>query len=199
MIAYVESNFVLEIVLGQEQATGAEALLALAENGTIDLVIPSLSLAEPFATVTQRQRARRKLVNDLTAALRDLRRSAPYQSQAMLLESALTGLASIAGHESAMLDDVLRRVLAIARIVEFDSARFAQSLAYRPRYGLDAKDGLISASVVSDLARQSQADLKCFTTRNSKDFDAPDIVTELNGHNCRLFFSFDEAVRYCMP
>jgi hypothetical protein len=79
MIAYIESNFVLEIVLGQEQAGSAESLLQLAENGIITLVAPSLALAEPFATITQRERTRRKLVNDISSMLQDLQRSTPYQ------------------------------------------------------------------------------------------------------------------------
>lgn len=36
MIAYVESNFVLEIVLEQEGSNAAKEMLALAENGTIE-------------------------------------------------------------------------------------------------------------------------------------------------------------------
>jgi hypothetical protein len=61
MIVYVESNFVLEIALGQEQATSAEALLAFSESRSIELVLPSLTLTEPFSTVTHRDCDRRKL------------------------------------------------------------------------------------------------------------------------------------------
>lgn len=37
MIVYVESNFILEIVLKQQHAASAEAVLQLAEMGKIDL------------------------------------------------------------------------------------------------------------------------------------------------------------------
>jgi len=42
LTVYVESNFVLEAALGQEQLEAAEALLALAERGAIKLAyVPS--------------------------------------------------------------------------------------------------------------------------------------------------------------
>ena len=51
MTVFVESNFVLEIALGQEQAAAAEAILQLAEHGTLNLRIPAFALSEPFSTV----------------------------------------------------------------------------------------------------------------------------------------------------
>jgi predicted nucleic acid-binding protein len=199
MIAYVESNFVLEIALGQEQATSAESLLVLAEGGSLNLVIPSLALAEPFATITQRERARRRLTNEITATLRDLQRSAPHQGEALLVANAVIGLANIAGREYTRLNSVIQRLLAAARVIELNGSRFALALADQPRYGLSPQDSIIYASVVSDLQMHQPADPKCFITRNSRDFDAPDIVAELDGYNCRLFFSFEEGLRYCTP
>lgn len=43
MIVYVESNFILEIALEQNQAIAAEAILALAENGSITLALPAFT------------------------------------------------------------------------------------------------------------------------------------------------------------
>lgn len=199
MIAYVESNFVLEMVLGQEQAASAESLLALSESGALDLVLPSFALAEPFATITQRGRQRRKLVNDISRTLEDLQRSAPYQSEATLVATAVSGLANITGREYASLHSVIQRLLAVASIVELESARFAQALAYQAQYGLSPQDSIMYASVVSDLQMRPPADPKCFMTRNSRDFDAPDIVAELSGYRCQLVFSFEEGLRYCTP
>jgi predicted nucleic acid-binding protein len=198
MIVYVESNFLLEIVLGQEQATSAEALLDLAEHRGIDLVLPSFAFAEPFATVTQRERTRRKLGLDISGILRDLKRSAPYYSEAAIVESAIAGLASIAGREYAKLNDTSQRLLAAAQLRDIDSNIFAQALAYQTRFGLSPQDSIVYAVVVSDLQRRLP-DPKCFITKNSRDFDDPDIVTELQRYNCRLFFSFEDGLRFCTP
>jgi hypothetical protein len=43
---YVETNFLIEIVLQQAEAASCELLLRSAERGTLDLVVPSLALFE---------------------------------------------------------------------------------------------------------------------------------------------------------
>ena len=43
MIVYVESNFVLEIALLQEEHEGCAAIIDLSESKSIDLVIPGFS------------------------------------------------------------------------------------------------------------------------------------------------------------
>lgn len=63
MIVYVESNFVLEIALEQREASSAEAILGLAENGEIELAIPAVALAEPFSKLGYRN-VDRKTVAD---------------------------------------------------------------------------------------------------------------------------------------
>jgi len=47
MIVYVESNFILEMVLGQKYASAIESILQLAERGKIELTFPSFALCEP--------------------------------------------------------------------------------------------------------------------------------------------------------
>lgn len=44
MIVYVESNFILEIVLAQEESNSANQILSLAEQNRINLVCPSFSI-----------------------------------------------------------------------------------------------------------------------------------------------------------
>lgn len=51
MRVYVETNFVLELALRQEQNESCEALLRLAEASRIGLVVPAFSLLEPYATL----------------------------------------------------------------------------------------------------------------------------------------------------
>ena len=51
MNVYVESNFVLELALLQEQFASCEKMLGLCRSGDIPLVIPAYSLAEPYETL----------------------------------------------------------------------------------------------------------------------------------------------------
>jgi predicted nucleic acid-binding protein len=100
---YVESNFILEIALGQEQALAAEAILARAEQGGVKLALPAFSLSEPFHTIRQRGRNRKRLEDQVGEQMHDLERSMPHQQDASAL-SALAGiLAQVDKRESDRL------------------------------------------------------------------------------------------------
>ena len=47
----VESNFVPELALLQEEHQSCDSIVSLAESLTIDLAIPAFSLAEPYECV----------------------------------------------------------------------------------------------------------------------------------------------------
>lgn len=65
MRVYVESNFLLEIALEQEQAEAALLILELADARLITLSIPSFALSEPFSTLAYRRVRRLERVQDL--------------------------------------------------------------------------------------------------------------------------------------
>ena len=56
MRVYVESNFVLELVLEQEQHLACREIVRLAEAGIIELVVPAFGLLEPYMTLHRRHR-----------------------------------------------------------------------------------------------------------------------------------------------
>ena len=107
MIAYVESNFILEIALGQEQSQFAQGLVQLAERGDIEIAFPSFALSEPFSTISQRGRARRQLYSSLTNQLNDLARSLPHQSDVTCLRPLLPALTSVGIREAALLAETV--------------------------------------------------------------------------------------------
>ena len=47
MRVYVESNFILELVLEQEQRHACEEILTLAAGRTIELALPAFALIDP--------------------------------------------------------------------------------------------------------------------------------------------------------
>ncbi len=83
MKIYVETNFVMELVLDQEQSGSCEQILALCAQGRVQLVLPAYSLAEPHEKLV-RNRKQRKFAcflnrnskdfdtPDIVAALRSL-------------------------------------------------------------------------------------------------------------------------------
>jgi hypothetical protein len=69
MTVYVESNFVLEQSLQQEECDSCAELIDLASKGRILLAAPAFSLAEPHAAILGKEKARFKLSNDLRHTL----------------------------------------------------------------------------------------------------------------------------------
>ena len=78
MNVYVESNFVLELALLQEQHASCEEMVRLGEAGRIQLIIPVYSLAEPYETLTSRHRQRKRMKAELDTELRQLARTTTY-------------------------------------------------------------------------------------------------------------------------
>ncbi|ADI64614.1 hypothetical protein [Trichormus azollae] len=79
MGVYVETNFVLELALLQEQQESCQQLLNLAESGRINLILPAFSLTEPYETLICREKIRGKLLHNLRDELNQLGHSLPYQ------------------------------------------------------------------------------------------------------------------------
>lgn len=75
MIVYIESNFLLEVALGQKDASSADAILTLAEGDKIKLVFPGFALSESFASVMHVNSERFRLRNSLEAMLKQLKQS----------------------------------------------------------------------------------------------------------------------------
>lgn len=65
MNVYVESNFVLEQALEQEQCESCKELIKIASAASIRLVIPAFSLAEPHIALMRRGSERSRLSAEL--------------------------------------------------------------------------------------------------------------------------------------
>ena len=78
MVVFVESNFVLELALGQEQAVATEAILQFAEQGKCVLVLPAIALSEPFSKVAYRSVERDRISTGRQQQLQELKRSVPH-------------------------------------------------------------------------------------------------------------------------
>ncbi|WIG60949.1 MAG: hypothetical protein OJF49_003697 [Ktedonobacterales bacterium] len=194
MIVYVESNFILEIALGQEQSASAETILQFAEAHSIELAFPGFALSEPFATLTHRGKEQLKMSKSLSEMLRQLQRSSPHQQTVTELASAPALLGSIARKETDRLQETVRRLLDCGIYLQMDGTSFSAALAYQSRFGLSPQDSIIYATVIADLQRRASQGDKCFISRNWKDFRDPDILAELRSYHCSFAESFDEGL-----
>jgi predicted nucleic acid-binding protein len=76
MRVYAESNFVLEIVLEQEQHQACEELVSLASAGSIELVLPAFALLEPYQTIVRRKDDGKRFRDSLVDHAKQLERTA---------------------------------------------------------------------------------------------------------------------------
>ncbi len=194
MTVYVESNFVLENALGQEDADPATTILELAEQGSIEIAFPTLAVTEPFSTISQRGRERRRLRSSLNEQVRELGRSKPHQRIVSMLGSIPAMLPGIEQAETTLLASTVQRLLAVGRVLPMDSTAFDRALKYRSRYDLSVQDAIVYASVIADLERQPWDQARCFVSKNWKDFGDPDIVAELQSFRCAYAEAFASAL-----
>lgn len=131
MIVYVESNFVLEIALNQEQSVSAEAILSLAEQEKIKLAFPSFALSEPFTTIMYRNGKRSHLYRELDATLKEIKRSEPLKDIALSIDTLIAALKLAGKNAFDPLHSVFGRMLAAGRSIETDSSIFRDALVYQ--------------------------------------------------------------------
>jgi predicted nucleic acid-binding protein len=194
---YVESNFVLELALLQEQHASCEDILRLCEAGNAQLIIPAYSLVEPYETLIRRHRQRKQMKAELDSELQQLARTATYADRLDGFQNLTALLIDSADEEAKRLEETRSLLSRTAEIIPLDGAILAIATRYQLAHDLSPQDALVYATVLSHLT-QSGALQSCFLNKNSKDFDDPDLVEELNTYNCRLLPRFDIGYQFIL-
>jgi predicted nucleic acid-binding protein len=114
---YVESNFVLELALLQEQHASCEEILRLSEAESIHLVIPAYSIAEPYETLVRRHNQRKRMKADLDDELRQLARTTTYAQRLIGFHDLTVLLIDSADEEAKRLEEIRTRLLKAAEII----------------------------------------------------------------------------------
>ena len=195
MNVYVESNFVLQLALLQEFHASCEAIVQLCEAGSARLVIPAFSLIEPYRTLDRHHAQRVRIKGDLDIELRQLARTSSFTERLAEFESLTSLLIDSAEEESRRWENVRERLLRAADVVPIDAEILATASRQRHTYALEPHDAIVYASVLSHLERSGGV-ASCFINADAKDFDDPNLVAELVGHQCKLIFRFDDGLRY---
>ncbi|MFT4040008.1 MAG: hypothetical protein QM692_17650 [Thermomicrobiales bacterium] len=195
MTVYVESNFVLELALQQEQAADAREILDHAARGEISLAIPSVSITEPFSTITQRLRSMDRLEKLIGTQARDFARSSLYVAEAQDLTVAQSHLKRLVQQKHKILEPVIAGILAVARVIPVDPASYDLALQLQESLRLDLEDALVLAAVVSDLRRNPSIRTGLFVNKNTRDFFRHDVVEILRRNNCEFSGDFQDGAR----
>ncbi len=197
MNIYVESNFVLELALLQEQHTSCEDIVRLCEGGNAQLVIPAYVLIEPYDTLGRRHKQRQRMKAELDQELRQLARTATYVHRLGGFQHLTALLIDSAHEEARRLEDTRSRLLRMAQVIPLEASVLAAATRYQVDHDLSPQDALVYAAVLAHL-KQSSASESCFLNKNSKDFDDPDLVEELHTYNCKLMPRFDTGYQFIL-
>jgi hypothetical protein len=108
---------------------------------------------------------------------------------ALLIESA--------DEEAKRLEATRARLLRTAHIVPLEVPILETASHYQIALDLSPQDALVYTSVIVHL-QHSNSLQSCFLNRNSKDFDDPELVEELNNYNCKLLPHFNAGYQFIL-
>jgi hypothetical protein len=192
---YIETNFVLELSLQQEECDACADILKLASQELIVLAVPAFSLAEPHVAILAKEKARTQLSRDLRNQLRDLGRSRPHRAVPASFDALADVLAASAQSERDGVRDAVSDILGAANVIPLDERILKSALGIQVEFGMSGQDAIVLASVLAHL-EASRPSESCFLNRNSKDFDDPDIRDRLEHYGCKFFGKFEHGLRY---
>jgi predicted nucleic acid-binding protein len=185
---YVESNFVLELVLEQEQHEACEEILTLAASRDIELALPAFALIEPYESMVRDEREGSQLAQRLRESAVQLARTASMAGDVPRLHDAGDLLVRGAQEAWTRFHDLRTRLLDIAHLLAIDAATIREASQLTMAFGLGLPDAIMLASVLADAVTHPSPSV--FVNRNRKDFDI-DVKARLAQVRCELLWSFD--------
>ncbi|MCY4481586.1 MAG: PIN domain-containing protein [Spirochaetaceae bacterium] len=194
MNVYVESNFVLELALEQEQSASCEGILELCEKGQACLVVPAFCLAEPHGTLAHRRIRRREMKRPLDEELKQIARTATNTAQLSGFESITDLLISSAEQESRNLNKISSRLLSAAESIPLDASVLGNASGYQTAHGFSPQDSIVYASIISHL--RGYHERKSYFISRDSDFEDQDVIDELGSYNCNLVPRFDQGRQF---
>lgn len=195
MNVYVESNFVLEHALQQEESQSCAEIIRLASRGQIRLLVPAFSLAEPHQAISAKAKVRSRLGEDLRRHLGELARSKPHREIPATFDALSGALIASAQLEREGVRQTIWELLAVAEIIPLTAAVLRAAIDIEANFGLSGQDAIVLASVFGHLETDAPIE-SCFLNRNTRDFDDPDIRDKLEALRCKFFPKFAQALEY---
>jgi len=195
MNVYVETNFVQELTFLQEQNAACEEILELCVAARIKLLIPAFSLAEPIEKLHRQKNARLEIQKNIDTEIRQLSRTSGYESEIEKIRDLDVLFARSIEEEQTRFEGYRNKLVAISDIIPLDTSIFLRSEKIERELKLSIPDAIVYASVLEHLSAEKPA-MACFLNRNSKDFDIPEIRTQLESLNCVMIPRFDDGLRF---
>lgn len=192
MKIYVETNFVLELALLQEQERSCDEIVKDCESGKATLVVPACSIAEASAALEIRKKKRRELAQSLGQELHQFGRSETNAPRLQDLREMTTLLVESIDLDATRLSDVALRLFNIAEVIPLAVQTLRRGEEFQSAFDLKPPDALVLASIFEHLGDQTETP-SWFANRDS-DFKDPKITQLLTNRRCKLIGRFDHAL-----
>lgn len=193
MIAFVESNFVLEIALRQEQEQDATEILKLAEAKKISLFVPACSLVEPFHKLGRDQQDRKSLRSSVIGQVEQMARSADFSTIRQQSNDFLAALARKSDVDAASFTETSDRIRACSTVLPLTSDVIGAASGFQ--LGLKPQDALVFATIEMQLKAGAQTG-SVFANRDAKGFLEKPVSDRLVALKCIVIPNFVDALAY---
>lgn len=196
MRIYVETNFVLELVLLQAESRACQQILELCEGGKAEIVIPAFSIVEPYWKVYSNKSKRNLFRSELQKDREQLARTSGYLSEIKQIKETDAILSRVIDEEQKRFAFVRERILGQATIVSLDDNVLEKCGTYQ-KYFEQYTDAVVCASVLAHL-ESSMPTKACFLSKDKGDFLDPIVEQLFIDRNCSIFSVFGEGLRYIL-
>lgn len=194
MNIYVESNFILEMALMQEEHQACADILDLCRQGRATLHLPAFAFVESRANLLWRKRERAQIQKSLELQLAQLGRSELFRADADTSRAIIPLLARSSVDEEARFNLAIADLLSQATIIPLTAETIRLARVYEDIFR-QVQDATVFASIVSHLS-DARPVVSCFLNRNSEGFDITDVKRILADLNCRTLLSFRDGLSY---
>lgn len=195
MNIYVETNFVLELILLQEQFQSCEKILEICKKKKANLIIPSFSLPESLEKIHRQKTKRENLEKELNAEINQLSRTFGYKKEIQRINDINLIFTKSIEEERVRFEKYKKLILNIATILPLNAKILTDAVKHQSDFDLSPKDSIIFESILIHLNKNSSIQ-SCFLNRDKKDFLIPQIITKFQNLNCKLVPSFRDGYNF---
>ncbi len=198
MIVVVETNFIVELVLQQEQSRACENIVALCTSGShLRMVIPAFAVAEAGMFLERRKGERRNLVSELPVHARNMGRSKNLRRTTEIVEELRADLVQAELEEASRWLDLRLRLEDEVGIIPLTAATFAETISIQIGREIEQlPDAIVLASLkgfLEEELRESGAHMPVLFVSKDNVFGTPAVLKQLDALGCTYVNSFVNA------
>jgi predicted nucleic acid-binding protein len=198
MNIYCETNFILEIVFSQEQATYCENIISLCKENKVNLIIPAYSFAEAIYRRENQISLQKSLIEDLSTHFKHFSRTIKYNQQNEqqiqkfkdLERFLLQNNNELTSRFETCRDDLVNN----SKIISLDKDILISAKYLKSEHDLTFQDSIVFASILTHL-EQNNLTISRFLTRDGA-FSSQEIRAKLKSLNCDSIPSFEDGFSF---